>query len=529
MFRGLLQTQNQNHDRALPLPTDVDANVFEDSSVNFRAKFARLYDRIEQLGAFTTHYWRRCVREEEVMGAAAGAAGTRTQTSFLSDAREKARISQLFEAWREAYVSDMESMREVRLYAGEDGTAAATTAKIRSTLGLHIFYELTRLYSLLHHSALMLERENVASIPREQLSDPDDYDTLFTLKSTHHPMWIELAGTYDIRDQYKDKNEDADEEVERLHAQVTDMWSRPIFSYTQSQTRLLALFLTQHLNELPTTNALALDEYRRVFHVLWLRVGTLVSEAHIIEVMDEESERTPCGDGLFQATTPYYAFCSFYLGEIMRRLFQYELIGANRLSVTQTLASTLRATAKRVIARAVNGFADEAFEDIYAQVTPEGYRFPGDDSWFHYAWPHKVHSRGACIAALRPHLYRRFFSESQITKNLALTSTSYVARLFVLRAVDEHLKMIVASGAIQWSAGVVISNEGIEMSAYMLQSGQAPLLLQVLSSWWVYHQGRVHVCDCVYEAIGVWCWLLRTHYGSQLFGCDLSAFVSEFV
>jgi len=176
----------------------------------------------------------------------------------------------------------------------------------------------------------------------------------------------------------------------------------------------------------------------------------------------------------------------------------------------------------------VLGFADDAFEDMYARVVAdESYDFVGDDAWFRYSRPGETHNRGACLYALRPHLYAMYHSEAQVTKRtvLAAVPKSLSARLFVLRAVDEHIRITLPH--VHWLDGCVVASAGIEMSAYMLQHTLAPQLLQVFSHYCPHDDGRIHWTDDVYEALAVWFTLLSTRYAGHLFGADMHAILDD--
>jgi hypothetical protein len=124
-------------------------------------------------------------------------------------------------------------------------------------------------------------------------------------------------------------------------------------------------------------------------------------------------------------------------------------------------------------------------------------------------------------------MYRRFFSEIQVNRQLVVKQceTSHLSRLFVLKAVDEHIK--ITHARVEWINGVVIDNDGIEMSAYALKGNLAPLLVQVFSNYWVYHDGYVYPTDDIFTTLSLWWWLLREHHDSKLYKVDLSDFVHE--
>ena len=232
------------------------------------------------------------------------------------------------------------------------------------------------------------------------------------------------------------------------------------------------------------------------------------------------------------ANRSWSVYASFYLGEVVRRLYHYSVLTPKKLEVPpEAITQAAVERVKRWITHTVVGtFAEEAFEEIHQTVVTErdgAYDLPGDGAWFRYANPSSVATLGAIITQLRPHLYDRFFSEEQVDRNVVLGAVprSHLARLFVLHALDAYIK--ITHARVEFLNGVVIDNGGIEQSAYALKTGVAPLLLQVFGRYWVYWRGRVHVSDDLWTTLTLWWWLLREHCDNKLYGIDLSAFVAE--
>lgn len=527
-------------------------NLFDDTS-NFRTKFKEFFEHVQALGALTTDYLKRCAEEDAVFQEAASVSDARDAArrdehprTFVSSNYERTRLRRIFQSWQESFVMCIESMREIRhhtLSKNVFGTDAdGKQRKLKATFGMHVFSELTRLNVLLNRPAIMDEQNNVDTIPLHELTT-DDYMLMLSLKRTQHPLWISVINTYDISALYETK-EDPDGEVEALLIKMKAMWPKPIMQYTQTEICQIVFFLTQQLNEIPTMpnadGVSLMDEYRSIFNAVWLRAGHIMQELQPIDVMDDPVMRQQVLDGYFSFNRNFATFCSFYMGEIMRRFFYYDAIAQNKLALGLGLGDIGKQLGKAAAdwvvkivdgVNGVGGFADEAFEDLYHGVNSDGYKFVGDDGWFKFMWPQKIHSRGACITAFRPHLYKRFYSEAQLNKRAVLNNakTSHVARLFVFKAIDEYIKIKVPN--VHWVNAVVIANSGIELSAYMLESetSLAPVLLQVFSGYWAYDKGRVWICDDVYESIGVWFWLLMTRYKCVLFERDLTEIVREVI
>lgn len=502
------------------LPYEID---YFDESTNWRTAFRILFERITRVGQFTTEYIQRCVDEDDEHARLVAQDDyfmQKSRQTFMAERAHHERVERIYKAWLEYFCMHMESMREVREYI-------INGRKIRDTLGVHVFTELTRLNYLLQRPRLMVDMFE---------------EEMFSLEHTRHPSWLSIVNTFDISAQYEEK-EDKDQEVESRLVMLKSLWKRPVLFYTQAQAQMVVLFLTQQLNEVRFDS---LVEYRQVFDWLWIRLAQLQMEAHNETVLDEPDMRlclqtnTPDQSVIYAANRDFGVFVTYYMGEVARRFFYYELLskrlilfqpsilGADRVQSFDLKKQTARC--KAWVAHIIEYFADEAFTDLYTETCNESYGFVGDDAWFKYRFPLKVHTRAACLEEMRPHLYRRFFSEARASKASVLASveTSHIARFFVLKAISQYMQIKMAGTNMNWYRGVVIHSNDIYMSTYNLQAGMAPLLLQVFSIHWAYWGGRVWKSDNLYESIACWFFLLRKHYRCRLFDeYDLTSFVLD--
>lgn len=488
-----------------------------------------LFAHLTELGKLTTRYCADALREEAArLTLLHRGVLDEFPVSFMeSNARAKQCVQMLLSEWTQFYVQHMESMREIHnLKLGEGRPPYATT------VGANVFYEISRLHWLRDRPRAALEWENTQLIEPGDLV-PQNYDVLFALEHTKSDAWIAIANT--LREQQAAPTDEAEHAVaaRELRTKTMAMWSKPVARYTMSETRVLAMFLTQYLNDVRSDSVEQQNhsEFGRVFRILWLRCTELsVSEYRQQDwptTLDEEEFRVVNPQGMGVANRRYAVFCSFYLGEVMRRFFHHEELSPNRLELGAALPlPAMRTRMHTWIHHVVQSFAEEAFEEMYMSiVTTDGYAYPGDAGWFRYAFPQRMASRGAIVTTLRPHMYRRFFSEAQVDRRLVVNERSHLSRLFVLRAMDEHIK--ITHPRVEWINGVVIDNDGIELSAYALKGDLAPLLVQVFSSYWVYHRGCVYPTDDLFTSLALWWWLLREHHDSRLYNVDLSAFMTE--
>lgn len=445
-------------------------------------------------------------------------------------------LQTLMRQWTEFYVENMAEMRAILDLRLTDGRAYTTT------LGTDVFFELSRMHWLLEQPRLCVEWENLHLIDADQL-DPTSYDLLFSLALTKSDVWINVQNSLEKEQLPAEDASEQAVQARELLERVRQLWRKPIAQYTMSQTRVLAMFLTQQINDV---RAHELEEYRRVARILWTRCAFFIVRLHgedeWFATLDEPEFRAlkprtgeaVQGPQLAACNRKYFAFCSFYLGEVLRRCFHYDLIAPNVLLPVQLpsleLMGRMRERMFGWISRITDGLAIESFEEMFMGLVSAddgGYAFPGDEHWFRYAFPERVMSRGACITTLRPHMHSRFYSETEVDRQVVLRQCgkSHLARLFVLHSLQEHIKL--THPRVEFIAGVVVDNDGIEQSAHIMTGFHAPLLIQVFASFWVYHQGHVYPSDDIYLSLALWWWFLREHYQSKLYKVDMSAFMED--
>ena len=527
-------------------PTNFDLSR---KDVNIRTQIKQLFECIFRLGRLTTDYTEQYAKEEAEYNRMVEAEVEMDEpTTFLADQEVKLELQQLYDAWLGFMVVQSECIHEIRVANG-----------VRYTIASYIFVELARLHLLLHQPTILKEQDNLACFPMSELTT-ESYLTLQTLERTKHGVWVEIANSYKESLDDKADGEEDDIYVVELLAKVNALWKTPIVNYKQSQIRIMLLFLTQQLNSLHTVDKSIVQEFKHVFGVLMIRIGQLFNPAAAaafpapfgggesgIETPFDETDESELqgesmavkigahpvvggGGGTLTPSLPFNVFCALYAGGILRRLFYYDMLILNRMPPLQqriVARHNFSNCAYQWILKITNSFADEAFEDMFTSIVPEGYNFVGDDLWFKYYWPHKVHSRGACITALRPHLHKRFFSEVNMNRETVLKAckTSHLSRLFVLKAIDEYLHIQLSQ--VAWMNACVVYNEDIEYMASVLELCKVPVILQVFSSFWLYDECKVHVSDDLFEVIGMWFYMIKSKYACKLYDADMTGMVKE--
>lgn len=412
-------------------------------------------------------------------------------------------VTQLFHAWKDFYVVNTQEFNEIQTYTmGED--------RVRFVIGSHIFVELSRLY-------LIMQAMSVAR------------DDTLTLKDMEHVVWTSLSETFDITKQPKEKDEVDDEDALETFAHIQRLWERPIATFSQRDVILIVMFLTQQLNEV--TEAYH-REYRGVFQAVWERASFLLMEPQTEAVLDDPAMRLLFQEGVYVFHRDFAVFLTFYLGAIMRRFHYVDMVhswtdGVYYPSPASTIAKdrVKRWICEHMIER---NMSDEIFSDAYGLICMQSYAFSGDDRWIRYSNPQAgFMSRAEILAKLRPHLCKRFDSETEAQKRFVLASDSHSTRLLLLHAVSTYIQTQTGITNIRWDKRIAVHSEEISRCSQAILLNESPFLIQFLSSYWVYYGRKVFITDDLYEAIYIWFLWLRDFCQGKLHEFDLSAFITE--
>lgn len=504
----------------------IELNILDDDVLCFEDQLKMIFGRIKALHQWLHPLLGACIAAEDAIAMLPTPAEQMEEVPpadmlAVEFPPIRKRLEHLCYRWTVSMLSDMEQMREVRYHRLDKRFFATlpdgTERTLRTTLGMHVFAELTNMRYLLYFPTYYREKRLLHTTA--YLARPSQIT--YSLENTKHPMWIDVAQSLDTSDTYANpksiKDDERDVEADEIRKSVNQFWKRPILTMKQSELRLLIMFVTQQLNDVPTRDVNAVKEYQHVVELIWIRSAMLQMELLPVDVMDDQEMRMEVKPGLYAKNRAFCAFCTFYLSEVARRSFHWLKLKDNtyREESPELIAKATEKVYKWV-EHAVTMFPDEAFDQLYEEVQDLGYAYVGDDAWFRFSMVGKIHSRTACIHELRPHMRRRYFRETRLNSAVVLKNarSKHLARLFVLRAVDEHLRSLVPN--LHWSNGVQVESDGIEMTRFKLENPISPMLVQVFSSYWPYHNGKVHVCDDVYEAIAVWWLMLRRHYSSHL-------------
>jgi hypothetical protein len=480
-----------------------------DDTRPYQVMFEEIFERICNLGAHVSDLIGQTIENEELFESESP-----IEEYTLDD------IRYLYYRWLDFLVLHFHFLNEPRTYP-------LPTRTVQDTMASHIFYDLSRMYGLAHYNILCDEKERIDSmreIPNVDIQR--GLYSVFSLKLTQQPFWVEMVNVFTVR---YDDEEDPDEIIEETRRRVQEMWEKTVMTYTQSDIITALVYLTQQCESLSSA---AITEFRRYFELLHLRNSFLFFEGLPDSILTDELMRTPLPNTdppLFTPNRDYTVLCSVYFGHLLRRFYYYDVLRDNAELVYDEEAGRIRraaANCKRWVTQMTNRLSIDMFQDLYLKVCDDAYDFGGDAAWFKYACPRRIQSRGNILAELRPHMHKRFFSESNIAKEtvLANVNRTHVARTFVLYLIDQQLQI---DCNIKWLNAVVINNDGIEMATEALTSNRAPLIVQGFSSYWAYDQGLVYQSDDIFETIVTWFYLLKERYHGNLHGISLHEFCDK--
>ena len=295
-------------------------------------------------------------------------------------------------------------------------------------------------------------------------------------------------------------------------------WETPIFKYTQTKIVNALLLLTEKIDQVPID---AMDEVRRVIDVLYTRCAVLFCEATTTDVLDFATFRqstTPslkeAGETaqLFRPNRDFLAFVTIYFNVLMRRVYYGKLMNIITLEINDEYM-------KRLIEQDICGVMDDdTFEEMYAKSSDEGYVFPGDREWFLYRHPDEDPQVGTVLDICMRYAYRqRYFTEYRISKDVVLaavdqnTHQGHCARIFVFDVLQNYIQ------GFPWKETCVIPNDALEGSQVQLTRGYAPYMIQSFSRYYAYFDGVFYSAKSFYGTLAAWFYLLRKHFGGQLF------------
>ena len=322
----------------LARPTELD---FLNKNVNFRTVYKNVFQRIDNLGILTTEKLERLLEEEED--------GLGEEYSYLCDETERRSLQKLYDEWVESFVFGWENFHEIKSYTLPREVFGTNKKgiefKLRNTIGMHIFYELSRLRCLVTYKEMMREKRLIFAKQTSELqknATKRKFKSLFSISATLHSMWGEItqfvenviqnlleekrerekkvSGYIDpylisLRQKKKVHSEEQKEDEEEIQQmrnlleQMQVLYNKPVFQYTQTEIVMALKFLSYYINDIPTI-AIKMPDYnldatgktlvttdavyetRMFFDALFTRNSLFFCEAMTENELNDEDLRT---------------------------------------------------------------------------------------------------------------------------------------------------------------------------------------------------------------------------------------------
>ena len=306
-----------------------------------------------------------------------------------------------------------------------------------------------------------------------------------------------------------------------------DKNEKPIMMYSQSDVMDALMYVTERLNHLERKD---IEHYEPLCDTLFTRCSVLFCEFNTAKVFDVPNMRMSHEDGTFSVNADFCKLCTIYFNAIQRRFFYHKMLQP----IVQNFEGDASRLKKLFETEICKFLGPESVEDLYVRACEEAYAFPGDLEWFEYMYPAVEPTIGYILEQARPLYAKSFFTESRVSQTPILagvtsdhTHRGYCCRTFVLIALDCYLAAKVECN--NWRNCVVISNKQLgtaEAQAKIVQR-KMPILLQVMSRFWVIDRKNVWATDCIYEAVVCWARILKERYNSKLLDRDFTTFIEK--
>jgi hypothetical protein len=334
------------------------------------------------------------------------------------------------------------------------------------------------------------------------------------------------------RDQIVSLNKFPDEQENFLVRRFLDNnEEKPIMMFSQSDVMDGLLHLSGKLNILKYDEIPAFIDQT---DALFTRCGTMFCEFNTDEIFNVECMRRT-EDDLFSVNIDFCKYCTVYFNTIFRRIFWFNLTKKlHNVDLPEEIeqgAIKLQEMFEKEVCKFIG---PDSIEDLYVSVCQYTYNFPGDAEWFSYHYPSIDGSTETLLETMRPAHAKIYFTEHLISQKpiiLGITLDNqqhgYNCRTFLLTALDRYISSHV--GCVNWKNCVVMPNEIISTSEGRTKITQKliPILIQIMSRYWVLDGNVIWVTDCIYKALTCWCYALRKNYNSELLNRNFKNFIEK--
>jgi hypothetical protein len=270
---------------------------------------------------------------------------------------------------------------------------------------------------------------------------------------------------------------------------------------------------------------------KKATDALFTRISTFFCQANNQDILDAPDMTEENGNG-FVPNERYRTMTSIYLFFILRRFRNFDRL--KHSFRTQLPVAIKRDKIQKWFETDVCDYlGEESVLEMYDNSKDEAYLIEGDREWIQASQPFSSPSLGPRLQSLRPGEAEDYFSADRISQECILAGAADAvdirgrcAQIFVCKALSTYIN--IKYNVPDWKTCVVISNRrffGTATQVKLLQ-GRLPFIVAVVSRFWVYNINRdgdldIWVTDNIYDAFGMWLYILKDQYNSLLLGYDL--------
>lgn len=328
----------------------------------------------------------------------------------------------------------------------------------------------------------------------------------------------------------------AGEGIERREPQRPEherslLWYKRVSTYTQRNLYDATMLLTEMINDYPSNH----EEVLRLIHELLCRLGSFFLSPAPASILDISRYRMQVAQGhdLYTFNRAWKVWCAAYFYELVQRVHHASYIGYTRLDISAlpgASGAALETLVKHLKERIV-GMCHEMgqldFFKLYRVSADECYAFPGDACFSRYLHPQGAVNRGDVLTELHPDRQAvRFFSEAKVRTETILhnmlQARTHMARVCILNVLDRYFFM----DGIQWRAGAVIDQVGIELSITKIIDSTIPCLVAPMSDFYAHYNLSAYRGETLYHTIVVWLLLIRHYKQGYFYRSDITKHIN---
>lgn len=301
-------------------------------------------------------------------------------------------------------------------------------------------------------------------------------------------------------------------------------FTQTILSYSQSQIIDAFFYITEQIDMITYEE---LPELMSIFDAVYTRMCIFFCHPHTGDVLDDISKRDKVDDDMFIVNGEFKEFCVIYCQTILKRKFFFKIM-STRLT-DELPPSVLKAdNVLEFFTKDVFAFlGEEALQDNYVACCIPTYKFAGDAEWSRFLYGDANATVGEIIQVMRPRYKDQFYTEMEVRSPRIFEGVRQGGqkgkncRMCVLAAISKYLDVYYK--VPHWMNCILIPFDKMSthQATVKIKQNRTPLLLQVISRYWVYSNKHIYVTDDIFVAVKLWFTILKEDYKSTLLGINL--------